>query len=423
MRRPAVRLVCPTWASPGQPLHVEAGPDASRFVVTVPPGVSPGDSFLVRLAGLSPADAAHSARVVPPSPAAFTARCPVGAGAGDRITVHPPGRPPCDVVVPAGVEAGGEFVVLPPPADRPPGRVARARALCCPTGFAGVIWLVVALNYAALVGVAPQRWQPLTYAAGHALLALQVASYFATMLTPPGAVPESWCGDMPLPPRARFVRRHGEAVLAFDHFCFWLGVPIGLRNRKPFVLYLCYSALLVLFALCLVAYELRRISGGLTWRPSTTTRADLAGGASLGVLLGSLKLVFLSLDEQTQEWAVWCFCLAVVDLIGVGLLVPFAAFHLQLVLYNRTSLGGDEAYRYDIGWAANWRQVFGARRSLWLLPIIGDGPTVDGLHWPENPRFVVWHDHEAVSNSPARLSRTREEELQLATVGSTKKGA
>ena len=47
-----------------------------------------------------------------------------------------------------------------------------------------------------------------------------------------GAVPASACkrsGHL-LPPRARYVRRAGRVIVGFDHWCLWLGTPIGVRT-------------------------------------------------------------------------------------------------------------------------------------------------------------------------------------------------
>ena len=39
-----------------------------------------------------------------------------------------------------------------------------------------------------------------------------------------------------------------QVVLGFDHYCGWLGVPIGLHNRKGFLLFLSYCGCLSLIA-------------------------------------------------------------------------------------------------------------------------------------------------------------------------------
>lgn len=142
--------------------------------------------------------------------------------------------------------------------------------LVFPTPYAALIWLIILLNHVVLVFLRPIRCGVLAHIVGYSLLALQLTAYISTLVTPPGSPPGHWTPDSApsasagrpgytvdgrtgakLPLRARIVHRKGVAVLAFDHFCFWLGVPIGLRNRKLFVLYICYSALLLAFALCI----------------------------------------------------------------------------------------------------------------------------------------------------------------------------
>ena len=59
---------------------------------------------------------------------------------------------------------------------------------------------------------------------------------------------------------------------------------------------------------------------------------------------------------------------------------------MLLVLYNRTTLEPEDS-RYDVGFFANWTQVFGVRALLWGLPVRGDGPGGDGLRWPLNPEW------------------------------------
>ena len=52
-----------------------------------------------------------------------------------------------------------------------------------------------------------------------------------------------------LPERATYVRRAGGVVLGLDHFCGWLGTPVGLYNRKLFILFVSYS-----FLFCVVGF-------------------------------------------------------------------------------------------------------------------------------------------------------------------------
>ena len=55
--------------------------------------------------------------------------------------------------------------------------------------------------------------------------------------------------------------------------------------------------------------------------------------------------------------------------------------------------------RYDVGLVANVRQVMGRQAALWLLPIEGAGPTVDGIHWPLSPDAAK-HAREARDTAP-----------------------
>ena len=71
------------------------------------------------------------------------------------------------------------------------------------------------------------------------------------------------------------------------------------------------------------------------------------------------------------------------------ILLLFGLWHLYLALRNRTTLAGrgpthaqpeDEAV-YDLGALNNLRQIFGSSCWLWLLPVAGDAPLGDGIHF------------------------------------------
>ena len=87
------------------------------------------------------------------------------------------------------------------------------------------------------------------------------------------------------PARGAFVSHEGKVVLALDHYCFWLGTTIGLRNRKYFLLFLLYSCALALWLGLGLGFRL-----ALTL-PLTRNRcalALLAGGHALHELLVGL---------------------------------------------------------------------------------------------------------------------------------------
>jgi hypothetical protein len=75
---------------------------------------------------------------------------------------------------------------------------------------------------------------------------------------------------------------------------------------------------------------------------------------------------------------------AVFDSAAGLILGYFAAWHALLALRNATTLAPTER-RWDVGRRRNWEQVFGRRPALWPLPLLGQGPAVDGLSWPLNP--------------------------------------
>ena len=105
-----------------------------------------------------------------------------------------------------------------------------------------VVWIIEALNFAVHVVMRPIPWNAVSQLVGYSLWALQLACFFRCQLTPVPQVDDAWLaraaagleaatvchrtGQL-LPPRARYVRHSGHVVLGFDHYCFWLGSPVG----------------------------------------------------------------------------------------------------------------------------------------------------------------------------------------------------
>jgi len=250
-------------------------------------------------------------------------------------------------------------------------------------------------------------------------------------------------------------------VLGLDHFCFWIGTPIGLRNRKFFILFLVYSALLCIVGAGFAAHEIRHVStirgnafiqlysepGGLQQmlnkaesddarsklrvaalfagavhavvddlgRTANQGEGDSARSVSgrdahvdggrrpdildkqLRNLLRRQRTAFIPASAGTwivsavlhasnaERWqaigAIVCF---VCDMVVGVILSCFTFWQVRLILRNATTLKPLER-RYDVGCRRNWEQVFGRQPALWLLPVVGDGPAVDGLSWPLNP--------------------------------------
>ncbi|KAL3917318.1 MAG: hypothetical protein SGPRY_006451, partial [Prymnesium sp.] len=123
------------------------------------------------------------------------------------------------------------------------------------------IWAVEAVNYLTHSTLRPSPWNALSRTLGYALWFVQLSCFFACQLVEAGSPPAEWetlakaggeeasvckrSGHL-LPPRATFVRRAGGVVLGLDHYCHWLGTPVGFRNRKLFILFISYSFLFCL---------------------------------------------------------------------------------------------------------------------------------------------------------------------------------
>ena len=52
------------------------------------------------------------------------------------------------------------------------------------------------------------------------------------------------------------MRRAGGVVLGLDHYCYWLGTPVGHGNRKLFILFVVYSAIFCVIGSLHTFYDL-----------------------------------------------------------------------------------------------------------------------------------------------------------------------
>ena len=260
-----------------------------------------------------------------------------------------------------------------------------AVALLCQSG----IWLLVGFNYVQHVIMYPISLPAILL--GHAILLMQLSSWLQVMVQPLIALPAGWAdggasmvdkktGET-IPLRAHVIR--GETILGFDHFCGWLGVPIGLHNRRFFIQFLLYSCIICCFG-GYHAYA-KTVSGPSSSSPA----AGMAGAAERpqweGVLIIMLSPGIKMLSMVTESFGVEftltvdTYTMLADSAVGFGLAV-FFAFHVQLVLRNQSTI--DRTTHFDVGRAENFAQVFGRRPLAWLLPVWGDGPAVDGVNWP-----------------------------------------
>jgi hypothetical protein len=246
----------------------------------------------------------------------------------------------------------------------------------------------------------------------HALVALLLSSYCMTVCVDPGAPPGWWLereiergnprqlrrcqrSDQLKPPRSHYCSVTRRLVLNMDHFCPWVDNTVGYYNRKFFILFLVYACATCLYAAGARA-RLARPVGALR-NPSARALAQhrraraLARDAVMLYFEGSLDVTRRgSLGASTIR-----LMAMMVDVsLGVALIF-FASFHLSMAARNETTIEscGMADPRYDMGSEANLEQVFGRSKWLWWLPVYGDGPVGDGIHWPERDGMATESSH------------------------------
>ena len=294
-----------------------------------------------------------------------------------------------------------------PLAIRRDARPSQLFARAFGTYLLGVIWLIEALNYGVHVIFRPEPWNAVSVIIGYALWAVQLASLARCQLTDPGGVSSEWeaqakAGTVPasackrsghlLPPRARYVRRAGRVIVGFDHWCHWLGTPIGFRNRKFFVLFVLYSAAFCAMGAVHSWTELLALApprlGHPPWGWAEWFEHEGLGARSRAALDWLHALVARADGAGCGLYARAVLATCAINPAGALLLGGMGFNQVLLVLLNRTTLDA-ELTRYDLGPRANWEQVFGQRPHLWPLPLYGAGPGGNGVSWPLNPRATA----------------------------------
>ena len=296
------------------------------------------------------------------------------------------------------------------------------------------------LNYAVHVLLRPEPWNITSVVLGYVFWAMQLACFVRLQLGNPGAVPAIWnvlaaqgirsaevCGRSGrlVPVRARYSRRAGAVVLGLDHFCHWLGTPVGFGNRKLFILFAAYSAL---FCAMGSAHSLHELAYGAPSRlgiaplpaafrtprtlldtcacaascaqpplHETATRIAIAQAPAriLGfVTRGGIWLRrLLARGHATGQLSYLVALLLSVPLnLAATVLLSCLTLHqTMLALFNRTTLDANSS-RFDVCSGHNWRAVFGKSAWLWPVPVLGGGrrggPEGDGMHWEESARWI-----------------------------------
>jgi len=237
----------------------------------------------------------------------------------------------------------------------------------------------------------------------HAFVFLALASFFQTISTDPGSIPDTpkwrtfgkpppesqqrkrsssasgarWCRKTGAykPDRAHYCRVLGRGVLRMDHHCPWMGNTIGFHNHKHFFLFLLYTNAVCAQLGLSMLHLLLSVTLNL---PSFATLAVI-GAESLALLLSSI-------------------------------LVPFFLFHCWLLARNMTTVEFCEKMRegnlvlgepgrrfpYDVGLFQNLSSVLGPNPLLWAIPL--GGPQGEGTSFPSahTSPWIVSEDLEAV---------------------------
>ncbi|KAH8301846.1 hypothetical protein KR059_012686 [Drosophila kikkawai] len=165
------------------------------------------------------------------------------------------------------------------------------------------------------------------------------------------------------PDRAHHCSVCSCCVLKMDHHCPWVNNCVNFYNYKFFVLFLGYALVYCLYVAFTTLHDFVQF-----WKVGAyenNAQGQLNSGG-----MGRFHILFL-------------FFIAIMFAIS---LVSLFGYHIYLVLVNRTTLesfrapifrvGGPDKNGYNLGRFANFCEVFGDDWQYWLLPVFssrGDG--------------------------------------------------
>ncbi|XP_017033453.1 palmitoyltransferase ZDHHC20-B isoform X7 [Drosophila kikkawai] len=175
------------------------------------------------------------------------------------------------------------------------------------------------------------------------------------------------------PDRAHHCSVCSCCVLKMDHHCPWVNNCVNFYNYKFFVLFLGYALVYCLYVAFTTLHDFVQF-----WKVG-------AGQLNSGGM-GRFHILFL-------------FFIAIMFAIS---LVSLFGYHIYLVLVNRTTLesfrapifrvGGPDKNGYNLGRFANFCEVFGDDWQYWLLPVFssfGDGISYPIRHLEEDTESLL----------------------------------
>ncbi|KAH8353950.1 hypothetical protein KR067_005948 [Drosophila pandora] len=161
------------------------------------------------------------------------------------------------------------------------------------------------------------------------------------------------------PDRAHHCSVCSCCVLKMDHHCPWVNNCVNFYNYKFFVLFLGYALVYCLYVAFTTLHDFVQFwKVGAYENNGYSAQGQLNGGG-----MGRFHILFL-------------FFIAIMFAIS---LVSLFGYHIYLVLVNRTTLesfrapifrvGGPDKNGYNLGRYANFCEVFGDDWQYWFLPV------------------------------------------------------
>ena len=277
--------------------------------------------------------------------------------------------------------------------DRP---LTQALPIMMVVQIIGMLYISFVCVYMPVAGIGMTSTTSIKF---HTLVSMSLASYYQSIVTDPGRIPEAECwktgkglivyerkktnGQLRYckkegrfkPDRAHFCTPMGRNVLRMDHYCPWTSNCVGYNNHKYFLLFLMYSVM----ASNMVTIDLLQM----------LTHHTLPAGATFFLVEGECLSALLS-----------------------GVLTPFFLFHCWLSSNNMTTIefcekkgtnGASYESPYNIGVYRNLCSILGENPLLWPFP-------VRFFHVSQISRFNVKRDsnHHDLINLRSLISKCQQ---------------